>query len=102
MAEDNSKWLPSLQAALGLDAVSIDPEVLHAFSHDETEDVHILPQVVCRPSSAEEVSAVLRIAHEFGIPSDPGRRPNGLIGRRYSCAGRHIAEHGALESDFVH
>ena len=68
MAEDNSKWLPLLQAALGLDAVSIDPEVLHAFSHDETEDVHILPQVVCRPSSAEEVSAVLRIAHEFGIP----------------------------------
>ena len=80
MAEDNSKWLPSLQAALGLDAVSIDPDVLHAFSHDETEDVHILPQVVCRPSSAEEVSAVLRIAHEFGIPVTPAAARTGLSG----------------------
>ena len=80
MAEDNSKWLPLLSAALGADAMSTDPEVLNAFSHDETEDLHAMPHVVCRPSSTEEVAAIMRIAHEHGIPVTPAAARTGLSG----------------------
>ncbi len=80
MAEDTSKWLPLLQAVLAPDAVSMDPDVLQSFSHDETEDICAMPLVVCRPSSTKDVSNILRIAHQHGVPVTPAAARTGLSG----------------------
>lgn len=60
--------------------VFVDAEVLHAYSHDETEDLHYLPDVVIKPGTAEEISAILRICNEHKIPVTPRGAGTGLSG----------------------
>jgi glycolate oxidase len=44
--------------------VLLDEESLHHYSHDETEDLHYLPDVVIKPKTAEEISAILKICNK--------------------------------------
>jgi glycolate oxidase len=60
--------------------VLVDEEVLNNYAHDETEDLHFLPDVVIRPSSAEEVSAILKICSQYKIPVTPRGAGTGLSG----------------------
>ena len=80
MAEVTRKSLEELTALLGAEHVSIDAERLADFSHDETEDIRVLPGVVVRPSTPEEVSLLLRWANEAGIPVTPAAARTGLSG----------------------
>jgi glycolate oxidase len=64
MAEVTRKSIQALIDLLGADQVSVDPDRLADFSHDETEDIRVLPGVVVRPSTPEEVSLLLRWANE--------------------------------------
>src|SRR6266487_6153106 len=60
--------------------VLIDEESLYHYSHDETEDLHFLPDVVVKPRSAEEISAILTICNRDKIPVTPRGAGTGLSG----------------------
>lgn len=57
-----------------------DSENLYNYSHDETENISILPQVVLKPESAEEVSEILKYCNEHSIPVTPSGARTGLSG----------------------
>ncbi|MDX2359760.1 MAG: FAD-linked oxidase C-terminal domain-containing protein [Crocinitomicaceae bacterium] len=57
-----------------------DQSNLEKYSHDETEDISILPSVVLKPSSVEEVSAILSYCNEHGICVTPSGARTGLSG----------------------
>src|SRR6187549_2612873 len=60
--------------------VFVDEDVLHNYAHDETEDLHFLPDVVVKPGSAEEISAILTICNQYKIPVTPRGAGTGLSG----------------------
>jgi len=55
-------------------------EQLIKYSHDETEDISILPNVVLKPETVEEISAILKYCNEHNIPVTPSGARTGLSG----------------------
>lgn len=53
---------------------------LEKYSHDETEDLSYPPEVAVIPSSAEQVSQVMRLCSEHRIPVTPRAGGTGLSG----------------------
>ncbi len=62
------------------DRCFIDEQALFDYSHDETEDISILPSVVLKPINPEEVSAILRYCNEHTICVTPSGARTGLSG----------------------
>jgi len=60
--------------------VFVDEEVLYHYSHDETEDLHYLPDVVIKPKTAGEISQILQICNAHKIPLTPRGAGTGLSG----------------------
>ena len=60
--------------------VLVDEESLNMYAHDETEDLHFLPDVVIKPGNADEISAVLKICNQLKIPVTPRGAGTGLSG----------------------
>jgi glycolate oxidase len=75
---------PELCAALselvGDMYVLLDEEAFARFGRDETEDLYFPPEVVVRPATTEEVSGVLCLAREYGVPVTPRGGGTGLSG----------------------
>jgi len=69
-----------LKAILGEQWVFVDPENLNRYAHDETENLHFLPDVVIKPRTAEEISAVMRLCNTHAIPVTPRGGGTGLSG----------------------
>jgi len=65
---------------IGNDYVLADAESLNRYGHDETEHLLYLPQVVLRPRTAEEVSAIMKICNLHHIPVTPRGAGTGLSG----------------------
>jgi glycolate oxidase len=65
---------------LGEKFVLLDEESLRHYSHDETEDLHFLPDVVLKPATPEEISAILKICNQQEIPVTPRGAGTGLSG----------------------
>ena len=65
---------------IGNENVLIDKESLFNYSHDETEDLSFLPEVVLKPSSAQEISSILKYCNEKIIPVTPRAAGTGLSG----------------------
>lgn len=57
-----------------------DKESLQHYSHDETEDISVLPHVVLKPATPQEVSSILRYCNEQKIPVTPSGARTGLSG----------------------
>ena len=55
-------------------------ESLEAYSHDETEDLSFLPDVVVRPANTGEISRLLALATSRRIPVTPRAGGTGLSG----------------------
>jgi glycolate oxidase subunit GlcD len=72
--------LDAFKKIVGESFVFVEQEVLSNYAHDETEDLHFLPDVVVKPASAEEISAVLKICNEYNIPVTPRGAGTGLSG----------------------
>ncbi len=72
--------LDAFRQIAGDDFVFVDEEVLGNYAHDETEDLHFLPDVVIKPGSAEEISAILKICNQHKIPVTPRGAGTGLSG----------------------
>ena len=69
------------------DAVSQD------YWHDELGGIRSAPEAVVKVLSAEEVSAIMKYAHEHNIPVTPRGQGTGLVGAS-------VALHGGIMLDF--
>lgn len=78
--ELNSHLLTSFKKIIGEEFVLADEESLHHYAHDETENLHFLPEVVLKPRTAEEISAIMKICNEHRIPVTPRGAGTGLSG----------------------
>jgi glycolate oxidase len=58
------------------------PEKMAAYSHDEVADPEYarMPEVVVKPSSANEISRIMRLANKYQIPVTPRGAGSGLSG----------------------
>lgn len=72
--------LQAFQQITGEVHVFVDDEVLYQYSHDETEDLHYLPDVVIKPGSAQEISEILKVCNRYKIPVTPRGAGTGLSG----------------------
>lgn len=72
--------LDAFRSIVGEQFVFVDDEALHQYAHDETEDLHYLPDVIIKPRTAEEISAVMTICNAHGIPVTPRGGGTGLSG----------------------
>ena len=57
-----------------------DEESLNHYGHDETENLLYPPEVVIRPRTAEEISAIMKICNRDKIPVTPRGAGTGLSG----------------------
>jgi len=69
-----------LQEIVGPTFLFLDEETRNYYGHDETEDYVFPPGVVLKPASAEEISAILKLANEYKIPVTPIGGKTGLSG----------------------
>jgi len=65
---------------VGAPFVLVDEESLKNYDHDETENLHFLPDVVIKPRTAEEISAIMKICNAQKIPVTPRGAGTGLAG----------------------
>ena len=65
---------------IGEEYVLLDEDSLTNYGHDETEHLLFLPEVVVRPRTAEEVSAIMKICNRYRIPVTPRGAGTGLSG----------------------
>ena len=81
--------LAAMRERVGNAHVSVGRELLEEHGQDETEDLSFPPEVVVKPGSTEEVSAVLAYANEHAIPVTP-------IGARTGLSGGALSLHGGI------
>lgn len=72
--------LDELRTIVGAEHVLTDDESLAVYGKDETEDFLFPPDVVVKPSTTEQVSAILRLVSTHGIPVTPRGGGTGLSG----------------------
>ncbi|MBJ7401727.1 FAD-binding protein, partial [Mycolicibacterium sp.] len=73
--------LPALIDELGAGVVVTDPEILASYRHDYAMDPDAgMPLAVVRPTSTEQVQAVLRWASAHRVPVVPRGAGTGLSG----------------------
>ena len=65
---------------VGENYVLYDEETLDRYAHDETENLHYLPDVVIKPGTTQEVSALMKICNAIKIPVTPRGAGTGLSG----------------------
>ena len=82
-----SDILISLQNIVGTSYVFTDDETRKNYGHDETEDYNFPPQVVVKPKTPEEISAIMKLATEHTIPVTPIGAKTGLSGGALSIYG---------------
>ncbi len=72
--------LHQFKKIVGDNFVFVDEETLNNYAHDETENLHFLPDTVLKPKTTEEISAILKICNEYKIPVTPRGAGTGLSG----------------------
>jgi len=76
----DSELVEQFRKIVGEPYILLDETSLFAYSHDETEELHYLPELVVKPRTAEEISAILRICNKHLIPVTPRGAGTGLSG----------------------
>src|SRR5437868_5156863 len=72
--------LDRLTAIVGPDNILTDDVAIENYSHDETEDLVYYPEVVAKPQTVEQVSALMKLCNEIIIPVTPRGAGTGLAG----------------------
>jgi len=72
--------LTAIKSIVGDNEVITNHAGLEKYSHDETEDLHYYPEVVVKPRSAAEVSALMQLCNKHMIPVTPRGAGTGLSG----------------------
>lgn len=76
----NAAILKELELICGSQYVFIDEEVRKHYSHDYTEDLSFMPEVVIKPANADQISQVMKLANSHLIPVTPRAAGTGLSG----------------------
>jgi glycolate oxidase len=79
--------LKAITAIVGADAVITQRADLEKYSHDETEDLSYYPEITVKPSSAQEISALLKLCNRHLIPVTPRGAGTGLSGGALAVCG---------------
>ena len=77
---DIQNVLTQFYEILGNAYVFIDEQTKNDYAHDETENLHFLPDIVIKPKTAAEISAVMKICNQHRIPVTPRGAGTGLSG----------------------
>lgn len=77
------------EKTLGTHAVFSDAETRAHYGHDETEDLQFPPEVVLKPATTAEVSAVMKYCYDNTIPVTP-------LGARTGLSGGALSLHGGV------
>jgi glycolate oxidase len=75
-----SQHIAAFKKIVGESFVFADEESLNTYAHDETENLHYLPEIVIKPRTAEEISAIMKICNTNKIPVTPRGAGTGLSG----------------------
>jgi glycolate oxidase len=75
-----SQHIESFKKIVGASFVVVDEESLRHYSHDETETLSFLPEVVIKPRTPEEISHIMKICNRDRIPVTPRGAGTGLSG----------------------
>ena len=75
-----AQHVEAFRKIVGEQFVFVDEESLNNYAHDETENLHYLPELVLKPRTAEEISAILKICNKEKIPVTPRGAGTGLSG----------------------
>jgi glycolate oxidase len=70
----------ALKKIVGDAYILADEENLQRYGHDETEELLFLPEVVLKPGSTEEISAIMKLCNAHRIPVTPRGAGTGLSG----------------------
>jgi glycolate oxidase len=74
------QYIAAFKKIAGDEFVLTDKDSLINYSHDETETLSFLPEIVIKPRTAEEVSEILTICNKERIPVTPRGAGTGLSG----------------------
>lgn len=80
MGKLSPQHVDQLRTIIGSEHVYVDAETLDYFSHDETENLKFLPEVVVKPRTSEEISAILKLCNAALLPVTPRGAGTGLSG----------------------
>jgi glycolate oxidase len=72
--------IAALRQIVGDAYLFVDEESLEHYAQDQTEDLHFPPDVVVKPGSTEEISAIMRYCNEHRLPVTPRAGGTGLSG----------------------
>jgi glycolate oxidase len=72
--------LDSIRKIVGSENVLVLSEDTERYSHDETEDLHYLPEVVVKPAQTGEIADLLKLCNKHLIPVTPRGGGTGLSG----------------------
>lgn len=76
----NTTIIEKLISIVGTENVLTAEDLRAQYAHDETEDLHFLPEVVVKPITPEEISSILKLCNEFNIPITARGAGTGLSG----------------------
>ena len=76
-----------LTGKLGQNKVVIDNDILEKYSRDETADLSFFPDLLVRADNVNDVSMVLNICNEYGVPVIPRGAGTGVTGGAVPVAG---------------
>jgi len=68
---DKERIIKQLERIIGKERLSWDEETLSFYSKDMTENEPHMPDIVVKPTSVEEVQAIIKLANEERIPITP-------------------------------
>ncbi len=75
-----SEHISSFKKIVGDPFVFTSEEDMYKYGRDETENLHFYPDVVITPSSAEQISEIMKICNAARIPVTPRGAGTGLSG----------------------
>ena len=67
----NDSIIDKIREIIGHDNVLVDADTLENYAHDETPLYHSMPDLAVKPSSTEQVSKIMQLAYDKGIPVTP-------------------------------
>lgn len=76
----NPELKSKIEAIVGKSYVFDDEETLYNYAHDETEDLHFMPELLVKPANPEEIGKLLQFCTEHKIPVTPSGARTGLSG----------------------
>ncbi|WP_207425487.1 FAD-binding oxidoreductase [Pedobacter sp. SYSU D00535] len=72
--------LMQFREILGDEGLLLEKGPISPYAKDETEDLEYFPEVVLKPATAEELSALLKICNSYQLPVTPRGGGTGLSG----------------------